>query len=70
MVFFGRLSAICPTFDSMSDEHKLKTLLCPATAAMAKCVSKYLGILSKIRKEIDMGLRPEDLFNYIKHANT
>ena len=66
--FFGRVSAICPTFECMSDEHKFKTLLCPATATLAKCVSKYLGIISQTRKEIDMGLKPDELLLYIKHS--
>ena len=65
--FFGRVSALCPNFLSLTAEDQLKFLLCPATTELAKCVSKYLGIISKTRKEIDLGLRPEALQLYIKH---
>ena len=44
---------------------KLNFIFCPPTADIAKTVSKYLGIMSDIRKEIDMGLKPQDLSIYI-----
>ena len=59
--------AICPAFQNLTLEQQLKTLLCPATTELAKCVSKYLGIISNIRKEIDSGLEPEALKLYIQH---
>jgi hypothetical protein len=65
--FFGRLSALFPNFLLLSDGEKLRFILCPPTAELAKCVSKYLGILTNIRKEIDMGLNPSDLNVYTKH---
>ena len=65
--FLGRVMAICPAFQNLTLEQQLKTLLCPATTELAKCVSKYLGIISNIRKEIDSGLEPEALKLYIQH---
>ena len=65
--FFGRLSVIYPDFLSLSDEQKLTAILCPSTAEIAKCVSKYLGIMTKIRKEIDLGLNKDNLQKYILH---
>ena len=51
----------------MSDEQKLCFVLCPSTTDIAKCVSKFLGLMTEIRKEIDMGLNPNNLQLYIKH---
>jgi hypothetical protein len=65
--FFGRVTALYPTFASLSATQQLTTILCPATTELAKCVSKYLGILSNTRKEIDLGLQPQTLQLYIKH---
>jgi hypothetical protein len=67
--FFGRLLVLYPNFLSLTDEERLRLILCPPTTEMAKCVSKYLGIMSNIRKEIDMGLNPSDLNLYIKHKS-
>ena len=65
--FLSRISALSPNFTTLTAEKQLITILCPATAEIAKCVSKYLGILSNIRNEIDNGLNPKDLDLYIKH---
>ena len=65
--FLSRLSALCPNFTHLTAEQQLTTLLCPATTEIAKCVSKYLGIISKTRKEIDLGLKTEALQLYIEH---
>ena len=65
--FLGRLIALFPNFPLMSDEEKLRFILCPPTTEIAKCVSKFLGIMTRIRKEIDLGLNPLDLKIYIKH---
>ena len=65
--FFGRMSELYPNFMSLSDDQKFCVILCPSTSDIAKCVSKYLGIMSNTRKEIDMGLNPCDLQQYIKH---
>ena len=46
-----------PQFEFMSDDMKLNFIFCPPTADIAKTVSKYLGMMSDIRKEIDMGLK-------------
>ena len=67
--FFGRMSALSPDFLSISTEAQLKTLLCPANTEIAKCVSKYLGIISLTRKEIDLGLKPERLELYVEHKS-
>ena len=63
-----RLSELIPEFDNMSCEKKLSLILCPPTIEIAKCVSKFLGILTTIRKEIDMGFNPNHLNIYIKHV--
>ena len=65
--FFGRLMVLFPDFLSLSNDERLRFILCPSTTEIAKCVSKYLGIMSNVRKEIDMGLNPQDLKLYIKH---
>ena len=65
--FFARLSVLYPGFMSLSDEQKLCVVLCPSTVEIAKCASKYLGIMTNIRKEIDLGLNPNDLQLYKKH---
>ena len=65
--FLSRVSAMCPLFSTHPVEQQLIILLCPPTAELGKCVSKYLGIISNTRKEIDNGLNPEDLLHYIKH---
>ena len=51
----------------MSDDERLRIILSPPTTEIAKCVSKYLGIIMNVRKEIDMGLNPQNLNSYIKH---
>ena len=58
---------LSPDFLSLSNDERLRFILCPPTTDIAKCVSKFLGIMSNVRKEIDMGLNPEDLNLYIKH---
>ena len=58
---------MCPLFPAMPVEKQLVALLCPTSAELAKCVSKYLGIISNTRKEIDNGLKRSDLLLYIKH---
>ena len=65
--FLARVKIIVPTFCMLTHEQQLKTILCPATAELAKCVSKFLGILSQTRKEIDLGLPVTHLQQYIQH---
>ena len=65
--FFGRLDALYPTFLTLNDEQRLSVVLCPSTLEIAKCVSKYLGIMTKTRKEIELGLNPDNLNLYLKH---
>ena len=64
----SRVRVLFPQIDLMTNDEKLHFILCPPTVELAKCVSKYLGILTKVRKEIDMGLNPADLNLYIKHV--
>ena len=61
------MSALNPTFHSLTIEQKLITVLCPATTELAKCTSKFLGIISDTRKEIDMGLPKSDIQLCVKH---
>ena len=53
------MSALVPNFNTMCD--KLMTVLCPATTDVAKTISKFLGIMSDARKNIEEGLSPETL---------
>ena len=66
--FFSRLNVLNPRFNDMTIDEKLNFILCPPNADVAKCVSKFLGIMTIIRKEIDMGLNPKDLNLYLKHV--
>ena len=66
--FMNRLNVLNQNFGVLTCEEKLKFILCPPTSGIAKCVSKFLGIMTNIRKEIDMGLNPENLNLYIKHV--
>ena len=65
--FLSRISALSPNLTKLTAEKQLITILCPATSEIAKCVTKYLEILSNIRNEIDNCLNPKDLDLYIKH---
>ena len=56
-----------PDFEFLTDEEKLSFILCPPNTEISKLVSKFLGIMTNVRKEIDMGLSPADLNLYIKH---
>ena len=67
--FINRMNVLNPNFDVMTCEEKLRFILCPPTPDIAKCVSKFLGIMTNIRREIDMGLNPQDLNFYIKHVS-
>ena len=64
----NRMRVLHPQFEFMSLDEKLNFILCPPTADITKCVSKYLGIMSVIRREIDMGLNTQDLNIYSKHV--
>ena len=66
--FFCRMSALVPGFLEMSDRDKLLTILCSAKTDVAKTVSKFLGIMSEIRKSLDNGLSSEILNFYTKHG--
>ena len=66
--FMSRVRALHPQIDCMTDDEKLQFILCPPTADLVKCVSKYLGIMTNTRKEIDMGLDPRILNLYLKHV--
>ena len=43
-------------------------ILCPPTIDIAKCASKFLGIMTKTRNEMDLGLHPQNLNLYINHV--
>ena len=63
---FGKLSSLIPNFLQLSQDQKLLAILCPATADIALCVSKYLGIISDTRSKLDKGLSNDMLTNYCK----
>ena len=58
--FFGRVAAMVPNFMLMTNEQQLKTVLCPTTTQLGKCVYKFFGIISETQKEIDLHLQQED----------
>ena len=64
--FFGKLTSMIPEFGLMSPEHKLLTILCPATSDIAVCVSKYLKIITETRIKLDQGLSDSMLTYYCK----
>ena len=64
--FIGKLKSLLPEFELMSLDHKLLTILCPATSEIAVCVSKYLEIISKTKKKLDEGLSDQMLSFYCK----
>ena len=64
--FFGKMSSLMPNFNQLSSDEKLLSILCPATADIALCVSKYLGIISDTRKKLDQGLSSDMLEYYCK----
>ena len=68
--FISRMNALYSNFKILSIEEQLRFILCPPTIETAKCVSKFLGIMTKTRSEIDAGLNPNDLNIYIKHVAT
>ena len=63
---FGKLSSLIPNFLQLSQDQRLLAILCPATADIALCVSKYLGIISDTRSKLDKGLSNDMLTNYCK----
>ena len=68
--FMSRMNALYSNFNNLSSDQQLKFILCPSTVESAKCVSKFLGIMTKTRSEIDAGLNPKHLNLYIKHVAT
>ena len=65
--FLGRMSALVPHFSNLNENEKLMSILCPSTTEMAKIVSKYLGIMTEVRKNIDNGLSIDSIQSYTKH---
>ena len=49
------MNLVVPNFKNMSDQDKLSTILCPATAAAAKLTNKFIAILFSNRKKLDDG---------------
>ena len=53
--FLKRLECLVPTIGTMSELNLVKTILCPATPQTAKLADKFIGIMFKIRADIDSG---------------
>ena len=64
--FLGKMSSLLPGFSEMNVDDKLLSILCPASADIALCVSKYLGIITNTRTKLDQGLSFDMLTNYCK----
>ena len=64
--FLGKITSLLPDFGQLSPDQKLLTILCPANAEIALCVSKYLKIISETRMKLDLGLSNDMLTNYCK----
>ena len=62
--FLGKISSLLPNFHQLSLNNKLISVLCPANADVALCVSKYLGIITETRKKLDNGLSTDMLNRY------
>ena len=67
--FFARVTTLNPAFLNLTTEQQLKTILCPTTTDLAKCVSKFLGIISDTRNEIELGLPIPHIQKYILHKS-
>ena len=64
--FLGKITSLLPDFGQLSPDQNLLTILCPANAEIALCVSKYLKIISETRMKLDLGLSNDMLTNYCK----
>ena len=50
------MASVLPNFMSLSNEQKLKTILCPTSEIATKLVNKYIRLLFKTRKLLDDGV--------------
>ena len=53
---FGKIGSVSPSFMGLSDEHKLKFILCPTSEIVTKLVNKFIRILFNARDNIDEGV--------------
>ena len=61
------MSAIILNFTLMRDRDKLMALLCPATTAVTKTVSKFVGKTSHNNKNLENGSTSDAIIVYGKH---
>ena len=54
--FFGKLGSVTPPFISMSDENRLKFILCPTSEVATKLVNKFIRIMFNARDKITEGV--------------
>ena len=59
--FFNILGTIDKNFDRLSNEDKLKYILCPVDTTRVKLSNKYLELLVKTRKYFDQGKNISDI---------
>ena len=52
--FFGKLSSISPQFNTLSEDQKIKFILCPTSEIITKVVNKYIRIIFNARDNIDV----------------
>ena len=59
--FYGKLSSISPFFRNLSDDQKLKFILCPTSEIATKVVNKFIRIMFNARDNIDDGINLADI---------
>ena len=69
IIYVGQVTVLNPTFLNLTIEQQLKTVLCQTTTKLAKYFSKFLGIISDTRNEIDLGLQISHVQQNIAHKS-
>ena len=54
--FFGKIGSVLPYFSGLSDEQKLRVILCPTSGDITKVVNKFIRIIFNARDKIDEGI--------------
>ena len=65
--FLGNMTSMPSTVSNHVSSKYLQTIICPKTSEIAKCVSKYFGIIFDTRQKLDMRLSDDMLGSYTKN---